>query len=115
MRRPIEIDIFQIDLHAEELHNSVAAGIAIQSDILTATKLLVDEIKKDKWQYGDRNEWWTQLRKSSEKNETAVKVSPLQILVIILLIHRKYEGFLIATISELLNSLHKNNPIRIQR
>lgn len=64
---------------AEELHNSVLAGIAIQADLLAASELLVSEFKKAKWQYGNRNDWWNQLRKSSEKNELAVKVSQVSI------------------------------------
>lgn len=82
MPKIIEFHMFQIDLCAEELHNSVLASIAIQSDLLTATELLASEFEKNKWQCGVQNAWWNQLHQSIEKNESAVSVSCLLIVCI---------------------------------
>ncbi|KAK7571911.1 hypothetical protein V9T40_014383 [Parthenolecanium corni] len=63
----------QVDLCAEELHNSVTAGVAIQSDIGVFANEVLKEFKKTGWRYGSRTQWWTTLRNSCEKNTHFVK------------------------------------------
>ncbi|XP_065202041.1 2-hydroxyacyl-CoA lyase 1 [Planococcus citri] len=69
-------DVFfvQVDLCAEELHNSIHSGVAVQADIGVAASLLSEELKKSRWSYSNQTEWWSKLRESCAKNSKAVKV-----------------------------------------
>ncbi|EFN63107.1 2-hydroxyacyl-CoA lyase 1 [Camponotus floridanus] len=68
-----DVKIIQIDLCAEELHNSVPSAVAIQSDIAPATKYLINALKGRKW-HVDRNDlWWKDLAAKIEKNKQLVQ------------------------------------------
>ncbi|GAB1859099.1 2-hydroxyacyl-CoA lyase 1 [Camponotus japonicus] len=68
-----DVKIIQIDLCAEELHNSVPSAVAIQSDIAPATKYLINALKSRKW-HVDRNDlWWKDLAAKIEKNKQLVQ------------------------------------------
>ncbi|XP_020290209.1 2-hydroxyacyl-CoA lyase 1 [Pseudomyrmex gracilis] len=67
-----DVKVIQIDLCAEELHNSVPAAVAIQSDIAPATDYLANALKDHKWR-ADRNDlWWKSLTEKAEKNKQSV-------------------------------------------
>ncbi|KAK9506620.1 hypothetical protein O3M35_008516 [Rhynocoris fuscipes] len=63
--------VIQIDLCAEELHNSVTSGVAIQSDIAVAVDSLIQQLSN--WRYDDNSEWWNELRDKSAKNQLTVQ------------------------------------------
>lgn len=65
----------QIDLCAEELHNSVPSAVAIQSDIAPATDYLGNMLKDRKWRADRNGPWWKSLTEKAEKNKQSVHVS----------------------------------------
>lgn len=69
-----DVKVIQIDVSAEELHNSVKAAVAIQSDIKTAVSDIVQQLKKRKYAFSNREEWWASLNKKCEDNKKGVEV-----------------------------------------
>lgn len=67
------VKIIQIEVCAEELHNSVKSAVAIQSDVKPAVQQLVDGVKKRGYRFDKSKEWWNILRATCEKNRLAVK------------------------------------------
>ncbi|KAL6438544.1 hypothetical protein ACFW04_004544 [Cataglyphis niger] len=66
------VKVIQIDLCAEELHNSVPSAVAIQSDIAPATEYLTNVLKNQKWHVDRKNSWWKDLATKIEKNKQLV-------------------------------------------
>ncbi|KAL6259839.1 hypothetical protein P5V15_009749 [Pogonomyrmex californicus] len=67
-----DVKVIQIDLCAEELHNSVPSTVAIQSDIAPATKYLTDALKSRKWHVDRNNSWWKELEAKADQNRMSV-------------------------------------------
>ncbi|CAG9833206.1 unnamed protein product [Diabrotica balteata] len=67
------VKVIQIDITAEELHNSVKSEVAIQSDIKSALELINAGLKKRNFKYNDNSEWWSLLRKKCQDNQRTVK------------------------------------------
>lgn len=67
------VKIIQIDLNAEELHNSVQAEVAIQSDIKNAVTILNEGLKRRGFKYNNNSDWWSLLRKKCQDNQRSVK------------------------------------------
>ncbi|XP_032691175.1 2-hydroxyacyl-CoA lyase 1 [Odontomachus brunneus] len=63
------VKVIQIDLCAEELHNSVPSAVAIQSDVAPAVEILTNALKSRKWHVDRRGAWWNQLTTQAEKNK----------------------------------------------
>lgn len=68
-----DVKVIQIDLTAEELHNSVKAEVAIQSDLKPAVQQLVTKLKQKKYAFSSREEWWVTLKKKCSDNINAVE------------------------------------------
>ncbi|XP_050450729.1 2-hydroxyacyl-CoA lyase 1 isoform X1 [Cataglyphis hispanica] len=66
------VKVIQIDLCAEELHNSVPSAVAIQSDIAPATEYLTNVLKNRKWHVDRNDSWWKDLAAKIEKNKQLV-------------------------------------------
>ncbi|XP_012218424.1 2-hydroxyacyl-CoA lyase 1 [Linepithema humile] len=66
------VKVIQIDLCAEELHNSVPSAVAIQSDIAPATEYLMNTLKTQKWCVDRNDPWWKDLAAKAEKNKQLV-------------------------------------------
>ncbi|XP_070516334.1 2-hydroxyacyl-CoA lyase 1 isoform X2 [Cardiocondyla obscurior] len=66
------VKIIQIDLCAEELHNSVPSAVAIQSDVAPATEYLTNALKNRKWHVDRSQSWWKELIVKAEKNKQSV-------------------------------------------
>lgn len=64
--------VIQIDLCAEELHNSVPSAVAIQSDIAPAMEYLMNVLKNRKWHVDRNDSWWKDLAAKTEKNKQVV-------------------------------------------
>lgn len=72
-----DVKVIQIDLCAEELHNSVPSAVAIQSDIAPATKYLMNVLKSRKWHVDRNGSWWKNLEAKSEKNKQLIHTMSL--------------------------------------
>lgn len=68
------VKFIQIDISAEELHNSQQASVAIQADIHAAVNLLNINLTAKKWQC-IRSEWLNRLKEKCLSNKTYVEVS----------------------------------------
>ncbi|KAL1139909.1 hypothetical protein AAG570_006886 [Ranatra chinensis] len=69
-----DVFIIQVEICAEELHNSVTSGVGIQADIKTT----LDELTKElgEWKYNSQSEWWKQLTANKNNNkETVLKMA----------------------------------------
>lgn len=67
------VKFIQIDINAEELHNSQQASVAIQADIYAAVKTLTDCLMQKKWKCV-RNEWLNMLKEKCLLNKKYVQV-----------------------------------------
>lgn len=65
-----DVSIVQVDICAEELHNSVTAAVAIQADIGATTNALLKTLGS--WKFDQNSEWWTELRQKCDKNKKVV-------------------------------------------
>lgn len=67
-----DVKVIQIDLCAEELHNSLPSTVAIQSDLVAGTECLVNVLKARKWSIDESSPWWKDLAANSQKNKESV-------------------------------------------
>lgn len=58
---------------AEELHNSVTASVAIQSDIKPFTEQLFEQMNARNFHLKADDPWWQMLRNKCEQNRTIVR------------------------------------------
>lgn len=63
------VNIIQVDICAEELHNSVTSKIAIQADLVPTVDLLTKALKKRNFKIEKTNPWWNKLTIDGEKNK----------------------------------------------
>ncbi|KAG5870781.1 hypothetical protein JTB14_035031 [Gonioctena quinquepunctata] len=75
------VKIIQIDITAEELHNSVKSDVAIQSDIKTAVKEIAEGLKGQNYVYSKHSEWWKLLQKKCKDNQQMVKAMAADVSV----------------------------------
>lgn len=66
--------IIQIDIQAEELHNSIKSEVAIQSDMQPAVAQITAGLKKLGYSFSSQNEWWKDLAKKCEDNQKVNQV-----------------------------------------
>lgn len=66
---------YQVDLCAEELNNSVVAGVAIQADVGVVATQLHQALKESGWKCDKRGAWWGELSKKCKNNQAVVQVS----------------------------------------
>ena len=65
------LTILQVDICAEEMHNSVASGVALQGDIRATVSALCQHLHG--WRYPDSAPWWETLKLKSEQNIKATQ------------------------------------------
>lgn len=68
------VQFIQIDINAEELHNSQQASVAIQADIHAAVTTLNTYLAGKKW-HCVRSEWFNRLNDKCLANKKYVEVS----------------------------------------
>ncbi|KAF7285957.1 hypothetical protein GWI33_008928 [Rhynchophorus ferrugineus] len=68
-----DVKIIQIDISAEELHNSIKSTVAIQSDLKTAVSSMVDGLKQKRFNFSSREEWWKLLQTKCNDNKKIVQ------------------------------------------
>ncbi|KAJ8681679.1 hypothetical protein QAD02_017471 [Eretmocerus hayati] len=67
-----DVRFVQVDICAEELHNSVTAAVAIQADIAPVAHLLSAALKKRKFSLSRNVPWWKDLIIKGKKNKEIV-------------------------------------------
>lgn len=67
------VKVIQIDVCAEELHNSVKSAVAIQSDLKPAVSQLTAALKQSGYHFHNTSDWWATLKKKCLQNEREVK------------------------------------------
>jgi len=65
------VKIIQVDLCAEELHNSVPATVAIQGDLGPTVSAIGESLGG--WSHSSSSPWWKHLRAACAKNEASTK------------------------------------------
>ncbi|XP_066992518.2 2-hydroxyacyl-CoA lyase 1 isoform X2 [Anabrus simplex] len=66
------VNIIQVDLCPEELHNSVNAKVAIHADVKVVATQLAKVLKDNSWSFSTSGPWWKQLKDKMEANRKAV-------------------------------------------
>uniref|UniRef100_A0ABD2W4G5 2-hydroxyacyl-CoA lyase n=1 Tax=Trichogramma kaykai TaxID=54128 RepID=A0ABD2W4G5_9HYME len=64
-----DVKFVQVDLCAEELHNSVQASVAIQADVGPAARLLAKALKDRRFKLSKNHPWWNELNAKGNKNK----------------------------------------------
>ncbi|KAJ3647198.1 hypothetical protein Zmor_024728 [Zophobas morio] len=68
-----DVKVIQIDVSAEELHNSVQSAVAIQADLKPAVAQLVDAVKRRGFVFNKQSDWWADLSKKIQDNKKKVE------------------------------------------
>lgn len=63
-----DVKFIQIDINAEELHNSVKSEVAIQSDLKPAVQQLTNALKSKHFVFNDQKPWWKELKQKCNLN-----------------------------------------------
>lgn len=69
-RYAADLKVIQVDLCAEELHNSIESGVAVQSDILPFTNQLTEQLGSYRLQLS--SDWWNMLKQKCDINRKTV-------------------------------------------
>jgi len=64
--------ILQIDIHAEELHNSKLSHVAAVGDIGSVVQQIVCVLKEKNWVFPEKSEWWKRIEDKKNDNEKSV-------------------------------------------
>uniref|UniRef100_A0A1B6F1Z5 2-hydroxyacyl-CoA lyase n=2 Tax=Cuerna arida TaxID=1464854 RepID=A0A1B6F1Z5_9HEMI len=68
-----DVFVIQVDLCAEELHNSVTAGVAIQADVGVVATQLCDQLVEAAWSCDKSGIWWGELINKCKSNQETVE------------------------------------------
>lgn len=66
------VKIIQVDLCAEEFHNSRPSTVAIQGDIRVTCSSITQELSAQGWSVPSSSSWWNLLKTKVESNKTTV-------------------------------------------
>lgn len=72
-----DVKVIQVDVCAEELHNSVKSAVAIQSDIKPAVQQITEGLKRTSYVFNKNKEWWRALNKKCDDNKKSVKATSM--------------------------------------
>lgn len=64
-----DVKIIQIDIQAEEFHNSLKSEVAIQSDMQPAVSQITIGLKKMGFTFSSQTDWWKDLAKKCQDNQ----------------------------------------------
>lgn len=67
------VKVIQVDLCAEELHNSVLSQVAVQSDLLPFAEHALEQLLGQNYKFNDESDWWKALRQKCEQNRLTVQ------------------------------------------
>jgi len=68
-----DVIVIQVDICAEELHNSVMAKVALQADVSVACAWLSHELSRIGWKCDTSGPWWRQLADKRRANQVTVQ------------------------------------------
>lgn len=68
-----KVKVIQVDLCAEEMHNSVLSSVAVQSDIKPFVEQLTQKLETLKYKFSGGSPWWKELKDKCKKNQDAVQ------------------------------------------
>lgn len=68
-----DVKFIQVDLSAEEMHNSVRSAVAIQSDILPFVDHLLEQLNGQNYQFDNNSDWWKSLKQKCAANQKTVQ------------------------------------------
>ncbi|KAK5641605.1 hypothetical protein RI129_010152 [Pyrocoelia pectoralis] len=68
-----DVKIIQIDVCAEELHNSVKSAVAIQSDLKPAAQQLIAGLMREVFDFSNATDWWIKLKQKCNQNAKGVE------------------------------------------
>ncbi|XP_075165676.1 2-hydroxyacyl-CoA lyase [Haematobia irritans] len=68
-----DVKFIQVDICPEELHNSVTASVAIQSDIKPFAEQIFEQMNAINYRFANDNEWWQVLSAKCRQNRDAVQ------------------------------------------
>lgn len=68
-----DVKFIQVDLSAEEMHNSVRSAVAVQSDILPFVDHLLEQLNGQNYQFDNGSDWWKSLKQKCEANQKTVQ------------------------------------------
>lgn len=71
-RYAADVKVIQVDLCAEEMHNSVRSEVAVQSDLLPFAEHLLEQLLGQNYKFNDESDWWKTLRTKCAANRVAV-------------------------------------------
>lgn len=66
-----KVKVIQVDICAEEMHNSVESAVAVHADIKPFVVALNEKLLERRFKF--TGPWWTELRDKCDKNQTAVQ------------------------------------------
>lgn len=66
------VKVIQVDLLAEEMHNSVLSSVAVQSDIKPFVEALQGKLEAQRFTFN--GPWWAELKEKCNKNQEAVQL-----------------------------------------
>lgn len=69
-----DVKVIQVDIQAEEHHNSIKSEVAIQSDMEPAVSQLSAGLKKLGYTFNSQNDWWKELLKKCNDNQKTIQV-----------------------------------------
>lgn len=64
-----DVKIIQVDIHAEEMHNSVSSEVALVGDIDAVANQLLLEVRDKKFKLSKDSEWWKRLDEKVAQNK----------------------------------------------
>ncbi|KAJ6645720.1 2-hydroxyacyl-CoA lyase 1 [Pseudolycoriella hygida] len=68
-----DVKFIQVDLSAEEMHNSVRSAVAVQSDILPFVDHFLEQLNGQNYQFDNNSDWWKSLKQKCEANQKTVQ------------------------------------------
>lgn len=69
-----DVKIIQVDICAEEMHNSVLSEVAVQSDIVPFLEQFNKSLSTSSYKFKDSEAWWKQLKEKCENNRKTVEL-----------------------------------------
>lgn len=67
-----KVKVIQVDICAEEMHNSVLSSVAVQADIKPFVEALTSKLESLRFRFS--GPWWNELKEKCDKNQQAVQV-----------------------------------------
>ncbi|XP_015586967.1 2-hydroxyacyl-CoA lyase 1 isoform X2 [Cephus cinctus] len=67
------VKVIQVDICAEELHNSVTSAVGIQADLKPTVELLTKALRDRRFVFSKNTPWWKELTAKSQQNKEVIE------------------------------------------